>query len=100
MFIETTPSDTSLSIERSLLAERIKVDVTVNAVSDHIITPFVKALIREGYAVKRHKGGSSILSQCSICRQGYVHTMIKDGVESEHCPHCRNACNNNHGKLT
>lgn len=86
MNIETIPSAQSLLREQAVFSQREAHDIVL---ADRVITPFVKAVIGEGFIDKRHPGGCSILSKCNICRNGYVFTFIKDGKEINLCPHCR-----------
>lgn len=62
------------------------------AITDPIITPFVKAKVAAGYQIKKRNaaGNCDHLEECPSCRNRYRYTFIKDGVETKCCPHCGN----------
>jgi len=64
------------------------------AITDPVITPFVRALVAEGYAIKKTRPGPhgcDVLGTCPACRSRYLFTAIKDGAELQACPHCHDA---------
>jgi hypothetical protein len=68
------------------------------ALTDPVITPFVRALKAEGYAIKKtrnDKHGCDVLGTCPACRSRYLFTAIKDGAELQACPHCHDAAMKN-----
>jgi hypothetical protein len=93
------PSAASLQRERLALAEiadREKADGVPffdrrAAITDPVITPFVRALKAEGFRIKTVRGGCDMLGTCPACQSKYLYTVIKDGAEFSACPHCRDA---------
>lgn len=73
--------------ERAALDERRQ----AGAITDPVITPFVRALVREGYRIKADRSGCDLLGTCPGCQSRYLFTALKDGKESVHCPHCHDA---------
>ncbi|EDT05856.1 hypothetical protein BamIOP4010DRAFT_0593 [Burkholderia ambifaria IOP40-10] len=61
------------------------------AITDPVITPFVRALKAEGFLLKADRSGCDMLGTCPKCQGRYLYTAIKDGIEHSLCPHCRNA---------
>lgn len=59
------------------------------AVTDPIITPFVRAVRSEGFAIKSNRTGGDVLGTCPDCQSRYLYTFIKEEEEITLCPHCR-----------
>lgn len=88
---QNIPSVESLASAKSEYIEKLK-GIKGSHLMDTIITPFVNAVFSEGYTDKRIRGGCSKLDQCTLCRNNYVFTFVKEGGdEIQLCPHCRAA---------
>ncbi|PRD92273.1 hypothetical protein [Burkholderia contaminans] len=95
--VNLIPSTESIRLERVALEATYQREASegvphferLAAVTDPVITPFVRALKAEGFSIKALRSGCDVLGTCPTCRGRYLYTAIKDGVE--YCPHCREA---------
>ncbi|MGF6604614.1 hypothetical protein P3T23_009370 [Paraburkholderia sp. GAS448] len=91
------PAAESLQRERSTLAAVVQAEEAAGlphferraAITDPVITPFVRALVSDGFEIKKDRGDCDALGTCPVCRGRYLYTAIKDGIELQLCPHCR-----------
>lgn len=81
------PTLESTQRERAVLAA----DSHRGAITDPVITPFVRALKSEGFEIKAHRSGCDLLGTCPKCQGRYLYSALKDGVEHSLCPHCHDA---------
>lgn len=81
------PTIESVQRERASLAA----DSRRGAVTDPVITPFVRALKSEGFQIKAERGGCDSLGTCAKCQGRYLFTVLRDGSERTACPHCHDA---------
>lgn len=60
------------------------------AITDPVITPFVRAMRAEGYEVKKTRtGGCDHLERCPFCNGSYRYVFLKEGRELKLCAHCK-----------
>ena len=94
----TIPSQQGLQREEQRLAEQHKEDSangvphfdSRRAVTDPVITPFVRAMVAEGYEIKKTPhGGCDLLERCPSCNGSYRFTFIKSAQEIKLCAHCK-----------
>ena len=91
------PSAAGLQRERERLASTIRREKDVGvprfdghaSVTDPVITPFVRALIAEGYRIKGALTQRVPPEACPECEGRYLLTFLKDEAEYRLCPHCR-----------
>lgn len=84
------PATQTLDRERIALAAAISRGEQ-RRITDPVITPFVRALVSDGFLIKKTPGGCDALGECPDCRGRYLYTAIKDGIELRLCAHCRDA---------
>jgi len=92
------PKPETLALERAKLAETYRSEReagiawpdSVETVTDPILTPFVRAVISEGYRVKCSRGGCADIEVCPACRRPNRYTFVKDpdGAEIKRCAVC------------
>lgn len=93
----TIPSQMSLQREAARLKEAIRVERATGvpyydslaAITDPILTPFVRSLRSDGYVIKSTKGGCIVTGTCPTCRSRELYTISKTGIQVEICPYCR-----------
>lgn len=81
------PSIESVQRERAALAA----DSQRGAITDPVITPFVRALKFEGFQIKSERSGCDTLGTCPKCQGRYLYTALKGGIKHSLCPHCHDA---------
>lgn len=93
----TIPSQMSLQHEAARLEEAIRMERaegvphydSLAAITDPILTPFVRSLRSDGYVIKSTRGGCIVTGTCPTCRSRELYTIKKEGIQLEICPYCR-----------